>query len=411
MWNAVEPVIKYIYLLFALKSILTNKWDKNKMEVVRLFLYGIVVMAGIEWITQLTFVAKHSYFVFLILMLLGTLFWVFITNRNCIKLALPYICFYINFIVCIRVFSESVMGTGLESTVIAVLMLSLINLFFSKNRIMELTYVTKTQYMIILAAPGMLFISYEFWRIYGRLQLAELKWVALCHYCLNLLMVYLVTATVREYQEVIRLGIISKKREFELAEQRINAGLVREYGFIRHEFKNICFRMQVLLKEKRYGELEKLITNYAGEKLEHNELINTGNHMVNVILSQKIREARLYDINIVTKVLLNETLPLSDDEIGTILSNLIDNAIEASKKEPEKDIRIEINSVKDFIQIMVKNKVSYDILEKNPYLRTTKEDARFHGIGLSIIKEIVKQHNGKLEYRMNGGYFEITIYL
>ena len=169
--------------------------------------------------------------------------------------------------------------------------------------------------------------------------------------------------------------------------------------------------MQVLLKEKRYGELEKLITNYAGEKLEHNELINTGNHMVNVILSQKIREARLYDINIVTKVLLNETLPLSDDEIGTILSNLIDNAIEASKKEPEKDIRIEINSVKDFIQIMVKNKVSYDILEKNPYLRTTKEDARFHGIGLSIIKEIVKQHNGKLEYRMNGGYFEITIYL
>ncbi|MCD7964933.1 MAG: hypothetical protein LUG90_04075 [Clostridiaceae bacterium] len=64
MWNSVEPVIKYIYLLFALKSILTNKRDRNKMEVVGLFLYGIVVMAGIEWITQLTFVAKHSYFVF-----------------------------------------------------------------------------------------------------------------------------------------------------------------------------------------------------------------------------------------------------------------------------------------------------------------------------------------------------------
>ena len=410
MWYLIEPVIKYLFLLFALRSVLPSQVKKKK-EIAGTLFYGTVVMAGIEWVTGRPFVMPYSYGVYLILMFVTALLWVSINRGNCIRLALPYICFYTNFIVCIRVFSESMTGTDWRSTAVAVLMLTLTNLFFHKNRMTELTYVTKTQYMVTLVSPAMLFISYEFWRIYSHLQMSELIWVALFHYCMNLLMLHLVATSVREYQEVVRLGLISKKREFELAEQNIGVGLVRQYSFIRHEFKNICFRMQVLLKEKRYEELENLITHYTGEKLEYNELINTGKHMVNIILSQKIREARLFDINIVTKVLLNETLPLSDDELGTILSNLIDNAIEASKKETEKDIRIEMNSVKDFIQIMVKNKVGYDVLEKNPYLKTTKEEARFHGIGLSIIREIVQQHNGKLDYRMKGGYFEVTIYL
>jgi hypothetical protein len=39
------------------------------------------------------------------------------------------------------------------------------------------------------------------------------------------------------------------------------------------------------------------------QKLEYHDVVNTGNRLVDALLSQKIREARMHGINIVTKVL------------------------------------------------------------------------------------------------------------
>ena len=410
MWEIIEPVTKYLFMLFALQSILPNRFNRAA-ETAGTFLYGVTVMVIINKITKLPSLMLYSYFIFLTLLLFTALLWAAVFTKDSLKLALPYICFYINFILCIRVFSESITNSNLLSMGIAVLFLAMTNLFFYKNRITELVYVTRTQYGVFLVSACALFVSYELWREFFSIEPNRMLWAAPCHYCMNLLMLYLVTTTVREYQEVIQLGVISKKREAELAEIDVHAGLVQQCYYIRHEFKNICFHMQVLLKEKKYEELDKLIAKYAGEKLEYHDVVNTGNRLVDALLSQKIREARMHGINIVTKVLLSEALPLSDEEVSTVLTNLIDNAMEASEKETDRDIRVEMTSAKGLLQVTVRNKVSYDVMEKNPDLRTTKREARFHGIGLSIIRDVVKRHNGKMEYGMNGDYFVVNLYL
>ena len=46
------------------------------------------------------------------------------------------------------------------------------------------------------------------------------------------------------------------------------------------------------------------------------------------------------------------------------------------------------------------NSVTYNVLEENPHLLTTKEDAEQHGIGMRIIRRIVEQNGGMLHYEM-----------
>lgn len=417
MWIRIEPIVKYLFLLFMLKSLLLNRYKNISMIVLTLF-YGTVVMVLIYKITVLPVLKTYSYYTFLLLMFLTAAIWAILFLSSSIKLVLPYLLFYMNCIVCIRVFSDafpsflhSKMNIAGSSLCISVILLSFTNFIFIKNRILESTYITNRQYGMVLFYPCITFASYEVWRIYGTWVPAALVWIALCHYIINLLMLTLISMTIRDYRQIIRLSIMNKKQEIEIAEIKNNAELVQQCHRIRHEFKNVCFYMQIMLKESNYKKLEAFLSKYIGENLSYNKNINTGSHLIDMILCQKMEEARLNGIPISAKVKINSAFTIEENEICTVLINLLDNAIETSKKEMDSDICIELNVVKSFMAITVKNRVSYDVLAINPLLRTTKGNAEFHGIGMSVIRDIVKKHKGKLEFYMKDKYFIVNIFL
>ena len=112
-----------------------------------------------------------------------------------------------------------------------------------------------------------------------------------------------------------------------------------------------------------------------------------------------------------TNVLLPSSLSIEENDLCGLLLNLLDNAIDASKKEKDGDIHISIHQVKNYLEIEVKNKCSSDILKNNPLLHTTKSDSRNHGLGLRIIDSIVKKYNGIKNIQMESSYFIVDIML
>ena len=73
----------------------------------------------------------------------------------------------------------------------------------------------------------------------------------------------------------------------------------------------------------------------------------------------------------------------------------MDNAIEASQKVKNKPfIDIKIFDNKDYVNIIIRNKIDNSVLFLNPNLFTTKKDKNSHGIGLMSVKKIVKKYNG-----------------
>ena len=63
---------------------------------------------------------------------------------------------------------------------------------------------------------------------------------------------------------------------------------------------------------------------------------------MNIILSVKIEEAKKYDINIELKIEYFIEINTEDIDVCNIFTNLLDNSIEAAKKNENKNIKLYI---------------------------------------------------------------------
>lgn len=138
--------------------------------------------------------------------------------------------------------------------------------------------------------------------------------------------------------------------------------------------------------------------------------INTHRIVVDVVLSQKVPYARDEGIDFQLHLEDLAQFPLPDDALVVILTNLIDNAIEACKKVPAEQER--------FIQLIMKiegkkawlcieNTTAAPVEIHDNYVFTTKGDPLLHGYGLKNIAALIKQNSGAyiLDYREKDRHF------
>jgi sensor histidine kinase YesM len=179
----------------------------------------------------------------------------------------------------------------------------------------------------------------------------------------------------------------------------------------KHELKNHYFYLQSLVKQRQYDELERFLSSEICERLNILEEIKTGNDLLDYLLTQKVSEARLLGIGITTSVLIPENLSVSNVDLFGVLCNLLDNAIDASKNEENPDITVSISVMKSYLKIEVRNKCSVNIFEKNPKLKTRKNNSEYHGYGLKVVKRAAKKYDGNFSTEMKDGYFTASVML
>ena len=139
------------------------------------------------------------------------------------------------------------------------------------------------------------------------------------------------------------------------------------------------------------------------------------NDILNAILTEKSELAQSKDIQMSIDVLPDITFAeLPSADIISILSNLLDNAIEAClARDNSRVVQLTITKKNEnnFYVIIVKN--TYD---KAPVLRdgqfvSTKTDTKLHGIGTKSIRHAVENNHGFVNYSIDGGFFVATVVL
>ena len=96
-----------------------------------------------------------------------------------------------------------------------------------------------------------------------------------------------------------------------------------------------------------------------------------------------------------------------------LILNLLDNAIEASSKEPAGNrlIRFEIIQTEQNISIVSQNRISSSVLEHNPDLLSKKPHSCEHGLGLKSISLLTEQYHGMLDIYEEQNLFCVHVLL
>lgn len=180
-----------------------------------------------------------------------------------------------------------------------------------------------------------------------------------------------------------------------------------------HEYKNQILCIESLLLKKQYEELERYVKNIYGDLNKELDAINTNNVIVNAILNAKYQEAAEKGIVFVFKVNDLSDLCISDEDIVIIISNLLNNAIEACEKCDSKRI-IKLKFVKEdtTVIIAVKNTFSQQIFYENGSIKTSKlSEIEEHGVGIKNVIRVIEKYNGSyiIQDKNSEFYFSIVI--
>lgn len=173
---------------------------------------------------------------------------------------------------------------------------------------------------------------------------------------------------------------------------------------IRHDITNLLTISAGFIEIEKPKKALEILKNTTNELFDSAYVSISKSETINTIYSIKQSEARKSNANIAASVLENAEILISDYDLCKLLTNIIDNAINAVKEyEFDKTIDIRIEVDKKLIKITSKNRfVSSSSNLKNSI---------YHGYGQTIIKEISKKYNGKFTASSIDGFYTIFVEL
>ena len=150
-----------------------------------------------------------------------------------------------------------------------------------------------------------------------------------------------------------------------------------------HEYKNHLIVIQDLLSNSKYEKAIDYTKELTNNSYNRMDIIDTNHPILNAIVNVKYKEALEKDICMVFDVCDMSNIFISDNDITVIVSNLLNNALEASEKQESKDA---------FIKFMTK-----------------KENVSNHGFGIKNVVDIVKKYQGEYIIDSDKNEFRVVI--
>lgn len=176
-----------------------------------------------------------------------------------------------------------------------------------------------------------------------------------------------------------------------------------------HDLKNQI----VLLKAEANTEKSIQYLEQMEKEIKIYEAQNkTGNRVLDIVLSSKSVLCQGEDIELKCVVEGAQLEFMEDMDISCLFGNMLDNAIEAVRKIPEKErrlIRLYVVQEKQFLRICTENYCEEEIRFKNRMPVTTKKDKHLHGYGMKSIQNIVKKYGGSVVAELKDHWFVVKI--
>lgn len=235
--------------------------------------------------------------------------------------------------------------------------------------------------------------------------------VAILMIAANLVTLFLIYRQKDYVESKAKLGFANEQIKNQLAHYEELYRYQSEIRTFRHDIKNKLLSVSGLLAD---GQTQSAIDAIKGEvdflDEANNGVINSGNPAVDAVLQSKLTIAESKGITLDYSVKISDKINVDLLELGVLIGNALDNAIEATEglgNSAEKTIFASIITMGGRIVVSIENPVEAQVDTK--HIGTAKADKLNHGYGLKSIKTIAQKYDGDVFVSCEGNIFTTSI--
>jgi two-component system, LytTR family, sensor histidine kinase AgrC len=199
-------------------------------------------------------------------------------------------------------------------------------------------------------------------------------------------------------QQITALELANQKQEIDHEYYKIIQSQYENSRLLIHDIKNHIAAIDMLASANDFLKIRNYISSISDHYSLSNRIPISGNKMLDVIFNQKLEQCCSQGIKFIVQ---NEGVRLDfmdDVDLCAVITNLMDNAIEACILSEQKQIEISFyNRNNAFIVISMKNSCDTMPIIINHQFVTTKKGKANHGIGMLSIQKSISRYNGKID--------------
>jgi len=230
----------------------------------------------------------------------------------------------------------------------------------------------------------------------------------------NLLTFYLFDSLSAAYEDKLKSALHAQEKEYYYSQIQLMQESHEHIKAIRHDIKTHLGAVRGYSIEINANEITDYVSSLLGDVSKDEVYCDTGNIAFDSIINFKLKNAKERNIRPKLHMSIPRTLNIEVSDIVTILGNLLDNALDAADKAPDKMLRIDIEYNRGCLFIKVDNSFDGEVKYKTQrasnekHIATHKEPSE-HGHGLKNIRKAVQKYNGKVDIGHEGNVFSVAI--
>ena len=180
----------------------------------------------------------------------------------------------------------------------------------------------------------------------------------------------------------------------------------------KHDVRHHALLSLEYLRSGKTAELEAYLEQYSNSLTSTQAMVYCQNYEANTLLNYFAQTAQQYGIAADVVVQFPQDIALPETTMAVMLSNLLENAVDACKEvtDGEKKITVRGKVSDGFVYFEISNNYTGALSKaKNGNYLTTKKNGK--GLGLQSVSHLVKLHNGVFEVDAKDNIFRVCVML
>lgn len=228
---------------------------------------------------------------------------------------------------------------------------------------------------------------------------------------LNVFIIYILDNMIEKFQLIHENIQLQDQMDYQDANYEKTVHSFKQIKRIIHDTHQQFLYIEQCIEKNELDEAKKHIQTTLNKVEDAYQRVNTGNLVVDALVTNALNIGQANGIQIDTQLqLYSQHIQIERYDLCVVLGNMLDNAIEASKKiniAEDRYILIRIQSTDSHLSIHILNHT----IQGAGQMQTQKSNPEFHGIGLTNIDRICNKYGGNMTLEQKHHVFNNMVIL